>query len=109
MIPHDYVIALAGATFVIGLLGCLRRRGHLVLIMLSGVMATLACVVLIVAAQAYSHAQGIASGPFGSPPYWALSVVLAVAAQAGVAGGLMICVYRRRGALALRRINAPRG
>lgn len=101
MIMQEYVIALAGLTFVIGLLGCLRRRGHLILIMLSGVIATLACVVLIVAAQAYS--------PNGSPPYWAISIVFAVAAQAGVAGALMICVYRRRGALGLRRINAPRG
>lgn len=101
MITLTHFVALAGATFIIGLVGCLRRRGHVALVALSGMLSFLAAILLVLAAQAYAGD--------GTPPYWAFSLVVAAAAQAGVAAALMICVYRRRGALALRRINAPRG
>lgn len=101
MISLNYFVALAGVTFVCGLAGCLRRRGHVALIVVSGLITTLATVLLIVSAHAYSGEP--------QPPSWVFLLFLASAAQAGVAAALMICVYRRRGALALRRINAPRG
>ena len=101
MIMLDHFVVLAGRGCLIGLAGCLRHRGHVALVVISGVLSTLAALILIVAAQAYH----------GEPPslYWAFALAFAVVTQAGVAAALMICVYRRRGALALRRINAPRG
>lgn len=101
MISLGHFVLLAGATFVIGMAGCLRRRGHVALVVMSSMMMMLAALVLIVAAQAYA----------GDVPslFWAFSLTFAAIVHAGVAAGLMICVYRRRGALALRRINASRG
>lgn len=101
MISVEHYLAISTIIFVIGAAGCLRRRGHIALVVLSALVTTLAALVLIVGATAYNADV--------TGPYIALGLVIAAAAQAGVAAALMICVYRRRGALALRRINAPKG
>lgn len=101
MITQTYFVALASVVFGIGILGCLRRRGHVALVMISGAIATLSAIVLMVAARAYAGDVSL--------PLWAFALFFAAAAQACVASSLMICVYQRHGALALRRINAPRG
>ncbi|MEM6375347.1 MAG: NADH-quinone oxidoreductase subunit K [Pseudomonadota bacterium] len=101
MIIETSLLALSCAVFALGLAGCLRRRGHVALMILSGTVSVLASILVLVAAHAFHADLAL--------PLSAVSLVLAALAHAGVAAALMICLYRRRGVLALRRINAPRG
>ncbi|MEM7073815.1 MAG: NADH-quinone oxidoreductase subunit K [Pseudomonadota bacterium] len=101
MIGTGHFVALAGLAFLIGVAGSLRRRGSVLLVVMSAQIVTLAAIMLGAATAPEAASATVTA--------YALSVMIGAIAQVSVAAAIIICVYRNRGALALRRINAPRG
>ena len=90
MIPLEHVIGLSLILFMIGVLGVTARRNLIVIFLSTEIMFQGVVVSAVAFARFYHHVEGQA---------FALFLLLIAAVEAGLALGLVMLLYRRKGTL----------
>lgn len=90
MSPATEYIILGAALFALGLVGFLSRRNLIVMFLSTEVMLQGVVINAVTFARLHNHLEGQA---------FALFLLVIAAVEAGLALGLLVLLYRRRGSL----------
>ena len=100
MIPTSHALVLAALLFALGVIGFLRQRNVIMLLMCVELMLNSANLVFLAAARAHGKVDGVMMPLF---------LVVVAAAEAAVGLALVITLFRKRGSLDIEDSKGLRG